>query len=446
MIIAVYTDSKKKTTKLLADIKKLLSQKGKKAETLTIALQNAPKHSKNPYINSIYDTNSRYNYRHILKKYSYSKDFIIISGLAIDTIIRESNLIHGKHNFSDYVNWLNTIEQTSYDLPTADINFIDTNNQSTIDLAKDVNKLPIYSGNIFTNTNLKKIINKIESHKPITKNDTLNIYQCLKLRAQGKDINFDIKNSLKANLANKDLTKLRKKYIQNNNITDYGSFISLPLTCQTNIGATTNVPKMHSNSIDKVTEAIATDQFYPTEELNVNSAFPNEIQLVSYLGQIYNANLGNLNINKRRRFLEAVIDNIKVSNLSNIPFYRLSVKLSYYDLLLISNIINLKAQWEIPGAKYGYVDVGDNPGSDLLEEMFDQTNFIINSDQNSIAESILLLGHLNYFYVNLDIYNTIIFIKKGSMLKGSQQLNFLLAKLTQDFSERFPIIYETIIS
>jgi hypothetical protein len=447
MIVSIYADSKKQTDKLIEDIKKQLIKRKYKVDALVIKLGTAPKNSKNPYINASYDTHSRYKYLNQLNKYIGANNVLLVQGQIIDTILREAKNLKNTDEIPKYTQWLMNSEFISYSLPQVDLCVIASENNTFKEITKTLSKLPELNNIILLSKNTSKIVETIIKPKKNTHHSKLNLYECLQIRANNEELPIVIQDASKAKMANKDLEKLREKYIAKLGINSYGAFISLPLSTITNISKiNNNLPKTHNYSTEKVVEAIAKESFYPKNDQKIKPTFLNEIEFTAFVGKIYNAQLDLIGLNKRRRLLETVVNNIDGNNIGTTPFYNFEGKISYYDFLLLTNIITLNAEWEIPSAKYGFVDVGDEAESNSLEEIFDQSTFIISTSKNNNPISSLLLGHINYFYLNLDLTNTIKLLKKGNKLKGSEYLSKYISELINDFSNRFPVLFETIKS
>jgi hypothetical protein len=447
MIVSIYADSKKQTDKLIEDIKKQLIKRKYKVDALVIKLGTAPKNSKNPYINASYDTHSRYKYLNQLNKYVGANNVLLVQGQIIDTILREAKNLKNTDEIPKYTQWLMNSEFVSYSLPQVDLCVITSENNTVKEITKTLSKLPELNNKILLSKNTSKIVETIIKPKKKTHHSKLNLYECLQIRANHAELPIVIQDASKAKMANKDLDKLREKYIAKLGINSYGAFISLPLSTITNISKiNNNLPKTHNYSTEKVVEAIAKESFYPKNDQKIKPTFLNEIEFTAFVGKIYNAQLDLIGLNKRRRLLETVVNNIDGNNIGTTPFYNFEGKISYYDFLLLTNIITLNAEWEIPSAKYGFVDVGDEAESNSLEEIFDQSTFIISTSKNNNPISSLLLGHINYFYLNLDLTNTIKLLKKGNKLKGSEYLSKYISELINDFSNRFPVLFETIKS
>ncbi len=447
MIVSIYADSKKQTDKLIEDIKKQLIKRKYKVDALVIKLGTAPKNSKNPYINASYDTHSRYKYLNQLNKYVGANNVLLVQGQIIDTILREAKNLKNTDEIPKYTQWLMNSEFVSYSLPQVDLCVITSENNTVKEITKTLSKLPELNNKILLSKNTSKIVETIIKPKKKTHHSKLNLYECLQIRANHAELPIVIQDASKAKMANKDLDKLREKYIAKLGINSYGAFISLPLSTITNISKiNNNLPKTHNYSTEKVVEAIAKESFYPKNDQIIKPTFLNEIEFTAFVGKIYNAQLDLIGLNKRRRLLETVVNNIDGNNIGTTPFYNFEGKISYYDFLLLTNIITLNAEWEIPSAKYGFVDVGDEAESNSLEEIFDQSTFIISTSKINNPIGSLLLGHINYFYLNLDLNNTIKLLKKGNKLKGSEYLSKFISELINDFSNKFPVLYETIKS
>lgn len=446
MIVAVYADNRKKASKLIADFSKQLSGQGYEVDSLTVSLGNAPKGINNPYINSVYDIHSRYNHLEALNSFSKTNKVLFVIGQTIETIISQSKYFHEDKAFDSYISWISSLEQSSYLLPSVDINICETSTISTKKTLKKIKGHNNYQNILLYDGDINKTIKKIISYKPSVKTQNESLYKNLVRKAYGHRQPISIAKAANVKLANKQITKLRNRYIKTAGINSYGSFISLPLNCAVNFINYPESTHMHNASTDRVVSAITNESYYPPESIKFKFDFKNEVSLTEQVGKLYNASLHNISINKRRRLLETIVSNKPNALAANLNFVTINAKLSYYDFLLITNLIKVSALWELPSAKYGFIDVGDEKDSDLLEEIFDQTSFSANASNDYEATKYLLLGHINYFYISLDFYNTTLLLIKGSRLKGSEYLKKILTKLDDEFAARFPVIAEILKS
>ena len=442
MIVAVYADSRKQSTKFISDISKQLSKKNISSEQLVVSLDNAPQDTLSPYIKSSYDTHSRYNHLNIISKYANTKDVLFVMGYQLDTILRESHNIKSNHELRKYSEWLSQQESISYGIPGANLSIILPSPKSDKKDYTRVKKLPAFKNTYFYYGNISKAIKIIIKNKTAKKDDRLSLYKLLIQRATGLSQPIKIANATDIKMPNKDINSLRKKYIQIAGVNSYGAFLSIPLITETDIP--NSEIKMHSQSIEKVISAVATRQFYPERETDISFYYSNEIALTNVISNAYNADLPAIGINKRRRLLETFLLHDEQKALLNFPFIKIQSKLSYYDFLLLTNITTLEAYWELPSAKYGFVDVGDKPGSDILEEIFDLSSFAANSENLDGTVKNLLLGHLNMFYINISLANLILLLNNSKDLNGSEYLINLRQDIIDRFSVKYPLVSEII--
>ncbi len=440
MIVAVYADSRKQTTKFISDVSKQLAKKNITSEQLVVSLDNAPTDRTNSYIRSAYDTHSRFNHLKDFSKFSNNKDVLFVMGHQIDTVLREAAKFKNYAELQEYTDWLVQQETVSYSIPTVDLSIVLPSPKSDKKDYIRVKKLPAFQNTYIYDGNISKTIKLIIKNKTEKKDDRLSLYKLLIQRATGLSQPIKIANATDIKMPNKDINSLRKKYIQIAGVNSYGAFLSIPLITETDIP--NSEIKMHSQSIEKVISAVATRQYYPERETDISFYYSHEIALTNVISNAYNADLPAIGINKRRRLLETIILHKNQTAILNFPFIKIQSKLSYYDFLLLTNIAKIDAYWELPSAKYGYVDVGDGQGADLLEELFDIASFSANSENADGTVTNLLLGHLNVFYMNISLASFILLINNSKELKGSEYLIKLRQRILEEFSVKYPIVAE----